>query len=143
MVVGFVDDSKDSRSSIRGHVENLGTLNDLNEIVSQRQVDEVLVAVGDVPYLELIRTVEACLRTGKVVRVYSNLLQIIAEKLNVEFYGDIPVVKLSQYALWDNVWMMKRVLDVLVSAVSLVLLAPVFAAIALGIKLSSRGPVDF
>ena len=46
---------------------------------------------------------------------------------------------------WDNVVFMscKRGFDVCISALLLVLLAPLFAALALGVKLTSRGPVFY
>ena len=59
--------------------------------------------------------------------------------MNVEFYGDIPVVTLSQFALDDSAWVVKRILDIIISCIALLLLSPLFLLIAAGIKLSSRG----
>lgn len=143
LLAGFLDDYKDVGAKIYGSYENLGKLIDLPEVINQLDVDEIIIAIDNAPYFRLITIVEECLKTGKVVRVYSNLLSVIAEKMNVELYANIPVIMLSQFPLEDSAWMMKRVIDMIVSTIALVLLSPLFAAIAIGIKLSSRGPVIF
>jgi undecaprenyl-phosphate galactose phosphotransferase len=83
------------------------------------------------------------LQTGKYVRIYSDLVQVIAEKMDVEYYANIPVIELSQYPLDGPKWSDKRIADIIVSSIALVLLSPLFLAIALGIKLSSKGPAIF
>lgn len=143
VIVGFLDDYKNVGQIIDDSFVNLGKLENLDEIVDKFKVDEIIVAIDNAPYLRLIHVVDRCLHTGKAVRVYSNILQVIAEKLNVELYGGIPVINLSQYAIDDPALWGKRIFDIILSAVSLVLLSPLFFLIGVGIKLSSKGPVIY
>jgi exopolysaccharide biosynthesis polyprenyl glycosylphosphotransferase len=115
----------------------------LDGVVHEKQVDEVLIVKPHTTYEDLIRIAETCLATGKVVRIYSDFLEIIANKINVEYYGEIPVVMLNQQSLIGLQWRLKRLVDVVLASVGLMVLAPLFALIAAGIKLSSPGPVIF
>ncbi|OGQ98474.1 MAG: hypothetical protein A2521_08055 [Deltaproteobacteria bacterium RIFOXYD12_FULL_57_12] len=142
-LVGFVDDYKEEGAVILDGFRNLGTLAGLEDLLKTANVDEILIAIDNAPYSRLIHIVERCLQTGKVVRIYSDLLNIIAKKMKVENYATIPVIMLSQNPLDGYPWSVKRNIDFYLSLVALVLLSPVFLAIAVGIKLSSKGPVIF
>jgi lipopolysaccharide/colanic/teichoic acid biosynthesis glycosyltransferase len=87
--------------------------------------------------------VEKSLQTGKLVKIYSNLLHVVDEKMDVEFYSSIPVISLTQKSLNAPEWGEKRILDIILSSIALVILSPLFLVVAMGIKLSSRGPVIF
>lgn len=142
-IAGFLDDYKEVGQPINGDFQNLGKLDDLDRVMEEGKISEILIAIDHAPYERLVTIVERCLQTGKVVRVYSNLLEVLAEKMNVEFYAGVPVIMLSQFPLSSSVWFLKRVFDVVMSALALLLLSPLFLVIAAGIKLSSRGPVFY
>lgn len=142
-VVGYLDDYKAKGACIENDEENLGILADLPEIVASRSVTEILIAIEHAPYKRLIEIVEPCLATGLPVSIYSDLTNVIVEKMNAEYYANIPVVVLSQKPMDSNEWKDKRSFDLLLSSMALILLSPLFLLIALGIKLSSKGPVFF
>jgi len=142
-VVGFLDDYKAVGVRILDDYSNLAMLDQIQEVVEENKVEEILIAIDHAPYNRLIHVVETCLRTEKPVRIYSDLLHVVAEKMKVEFYSGIPVIELSQYSLNDHVWKLKRMLDLILASTALVLLLPLFLAIAIGIKLSSKGPIIY
>jgi len=142
-IVGFLDDYRATGAPIYKDYRNLGSLEDLNAIVEQSNVNEILIAIDDAPYERLVRIVDSCLKTGKVVRIYSNFLEIVAKKLNVEFYSAVPVIMLSQQASRGGFRYVKRAVDIGLSTIGLIVLSPLFLMIVLGIKLSSKGPVLF
>jgi exopolysaccharide biosynthesis polyprenyl glycosylphosphotransferase len=142
-VVGFVDDYRALGAPIHREHVNLGSLEDLAAVVRKFDVAELLVAIDNAPYERLIHIVDTCLKTGKVVRIYSNLLDVIAKKMSVEFYATIPVIMLSQQSERRSYRLVKPLIDVVLAAFGLLLLAPVLVLIAVGIKVSSRGPILF
>lgn len=142
-IMGFLDDYKEKGEKINDRFHNLGKLNDLDKILADHDADEILIAIDHAPYERLIQIVGKSLQTGKSVKIYSDLLHVITEKMDVEHYSHIPLISLTQKPLNAPEWDEKRVLDVLLSCMALILLAPLFVAVAIGIKLSSRGPVIF
>lgn len=148
-IVGLVNDSLEVDDEIKfgneseEHIHNLGNLDNLAKIIQQHDIDEILVALDGVGYQQLIHTVEKCMDSPAIVRISSNFLKIIVEKMQVEHYSGIPVIMLSQAPLNSYMWKIKRFLDILISLFAIIALSPLFAIIALGIKLSSPGPVFF
>jgi exopolysaccharide biosynthesis polyprenyl glycosylphosphotransferase len=142
-IVGFLDDYKEKGETINGRFHNLGRLDDLNEVVNTHYPDEILIAIDHAPYDRLIEIVETCLQTERSVKIYSDLLHVIDEKMDVEHYSNIPVISLTQKPLNAPEWDEKRILDIILSSIALIILSPMFLAVAIGIKLSSRGPVIF
>jgi lipopolysaccharide/colanic/teichoic acid biosynthesis glycosyltransferase len=63
--------------------------------------------------------------------------------MDVELYSNIPVIELPQYNLSTPVVIDKRSVDIILAIFSLLIFAPLFLVIAVGIKLSSKGPVIF
>ena len=140
-IVGFVDDG--GTCDAGPPLPFIGCLQELASVVERTRADEILIAVDDTRYERLVHVVERCLATGKVVRIYSRLLDVIARKLNVEFYSAVPVIMLSQQSRRGRYPRVKRLLDIALASFGLVVLSPVFLAIAIGIWLSSKGPIFF
>jgi exopolysaccharide biosynthesis polyprenyl glycosylphosphotransferase len=142
-IVGFVDDYKEIGVKINDRHENLGKLENLGTLVKSKKINEILIAIDGLPYSRLIKVTDQCLKTGIVVRIYSNFLDVIIKKINVEYYAGLPVVMLQKQSQKAYLWKIKRGIDVTASGVALILLSPVFLFVAIGIKLSSKGPVIF
>jgi exopolysaccharide biosynthesis polyprenyl glycosylphosphotransferase len=77
-------------------------------------------------------------RTVADVRVVPDLLQYITFRAGVEDLDGLPVVHLTQMPLTGWMSLVKRTLDLGIAATALVLLSPLFAVIALAIRLTGR-----
>ena len=119
--VGFVDDdpTQSAAREYRG-LPVLGTTADVARIVESRGVDTVFLALP----LEAHRTMLAVLkevgRTVADVRVVPDLLQYITFRAGVEDLDGLPVVHLTQVPLSGWMSLVKRALDVGISAGALV-----------------------
>ena len=114
--------------------------------LSRNQIDEVFISLPIFRTTGVIeRIVSLCEQEGVAVRVLSRLAELQWSWTSVDTLMGEPVITISPTGPHVDFGGMvaKRVLDVLVSALALVVLAPVFAAVALLIKLDSKGPVLF
>ncbi|HEY3204866.1 MAG TPA: undecaprenyl-phosphate glucose phosphotransferase [Thermoanaerobaculia bacterium] len=138
---GFVDDAPEKRGVDYRGVPVLGTTRDAAAIVDGRGIDTVFLALP----LEAHRTMLAVLqdvgRTVADVRVVPDLLQHITFRAGVEDLDGLPVVHLTQVPLTGWMSLVKRTLDVAISAGALVALSPLLAAIAAAIRFGDGGPV--
>lgn len=142
-VVGFVNENTSTGERIFEELLNLGSLADLRSLVDKHRIDEVIIAESDVTHQSLLQIIDQAQATSAEVRLVSELYNIIPEKVLLERYLGIPIVKMPQNyesALF-NVY--KRVFDVLVTVAALVVLAIPFLIIALIIRLTSTGPVFY
>jgi exopolysaccharide biosynthesis polyprenyl glycosylphosphotransferase len=116
----------------------------LTSIIADQPVDEVLVALPIDKYSSLVETiVHHCEEQGIVVRLRTEISRLQVAKSYVDELEGVPVVTIQSGP--QDSWPLaaKRLIDVVGSLTLLVLLMPVFAAIALLIKMDTPGPVFF
>ncbi len=142
-LVGFVDaEPRESRAEIRD-VMTLGELDDLQAVVLEHRIDRVIVAFSNEPDSETMNVVRS-LRDGDViVDVVPRLFDVIGPRASMHLLEGMPLVCVPPARLSRSSFVMKRVMDVVVAGLSLVVAAPLLAYIAVRIKLDSPGPVFF
>ena len=140
-VVGFVDD--DPLTETIGEAPYLGSTDELERVVQAHGVHRVILAfsrAGDSRGVDLVRR---CNQVGVQVDVVPRLYEVLGSKTQVHELDGLPLVSLHAPRLPRSARMVKRLLDLLVAAVMLTVLSPLFAYIALRIKLEAPGPVFF
>jgi len=140
-VVGFVNDELPRGERVFEDIYNVGTLGELPRLVKDLDIDELIIAESDVTHQSLLEIIDRAQESKANVRLVSELYNIIPEKVLLEKYLGIPIVKMPQNNenVLFNVY--KRVFDVGLTMVGMLVLAIPFAIIALLIKLTSKGPV--
>ena len=140
-VVGFVNDDAQKGERIFGEIENVGSFSELERLVDELDIDEIIIAESDVTHAALLTIIDHAQGTRANVRLVSELYNIIPEKVLLEKYLGVPVVKLPQN--YENTLfnVYKRVFDVALTLVGLVMLAIPMTIIAAMIKLTSSGKV--
>ena len=139
--IGFVDDAPEKRSTSYRGLPVLGTTGDAAGIVDERGVDTVFMALPLEAHRAMLSVLKDVGRTVADVRVVPDLLQHITFRAGIEDFDGLPVVHLTQVPLTGWMSLVKRTLDVAISATALVALSPLLGAIALAIRLSGRGPI--
>lgn len=102
-----------------------------------------IVLCGELPKLTFEAIVEAASSAGIRVLALARFSGAVHSSTSFVWYNRTPFIELTVPGLKGWQQLVKRVLDIVMASVGLVLLAPVFGAIALAIKLDSRGPVFF
>ncbi len=117
----------------------------LQHVVDRHPIDEVFVALDlDGGSQSVIRSlISACEEQGVTVRVIANLAVLEWAWASVDTLSGHPVITIASGPPESVGLAVKRVIDLLISAVSMVVLAPLFALIALAIRLDSTGPAIF
>jgi exopolysaccharide biosynthesis polyprenyl glycosylphosphotransferase len=119
---------------------------ELEAQLKNEPVDEVFVVASPMGADELVsRVVSACEQEGVTVRLFSRLPELAWAWASVDTLLGQPVITVSSTRPETAMWalMAKRVIDVVGAAVALVVLAPVFAVVALAVRFDSAGPVVF
>jgi Undecaprenyl-phosphate glucose phosphotransferase len=141
--VGFVDDDDAKRGGAYRDLPVLGTTADVARIVEAEGVDSVFLALPLEAHRTMLTVLKEVGRTVADVHVVPDLLQYITFRAGVEDLDGLPVVHLTQVPLSGWLSLVKRALDVGISAGALSLLSPLLAGIAVAIRLSDRGPVFY
>lgn len=128
-------------SRVPGRV--LGTIDDMESIVRSNVVDEVIFVVSR-EKLENLEDIFLFLEDeGINARLVLNLFSHVIAKAHLEELEEVPLLTFTTIPTNEFALFVKRILDVVIASVSLVLLSPVFLSAAAAVRLTSRGPVVF
>jgi exopolysaccharide biosynthesis polyprenyl glycosylphosphotransferase len=116
----------------------------LEFVMGEHPVDEVLVILPPKRYGPLVeKIVSRCEEQGVIVRVRAEMFELQTAKAYVDELEGLPILTIRSGPQDDWRLVAKRLIDALGSLILLVTLAPLFALVALAIKLDSPGPVFF
>ncbi|MDZ4347531.1 MAG: sugar transferase [Candidatus Binatia bacterium] len=145
LILGYVDDIAAPECSVHSGKEKLlGTLSEFEEILKTQEVDEVFIGLTVKSYYETIaKIIMLCEQLGVTVRMPAEMFELHLAKSAIDYLDDAAFLTLRPVQENALCLVIKRAIDVVGSAITLVVLTPVFALIAIAVKLDSRGPVFF
>lgn len=140
-IYGFVrEDEKTPVNADAGQV--LGTVEDIPSLMEKNEVDEIVLAAETNENKVLLCILYSLYRYKRPVKVMADRLNMLS-KIRIKTIRGIPLIDVTDNnfsAVEKNI---KLFLDKVVSAVSLLLLSPLFLYIAWRVKRDSPGPVFF
>jgi exopolysaccharide biosynthesis polyprenyl glycosylphosphotransferase len=141
-VVGIVSEGKSS-----GVVEGfkiVGTLSRFTQWMKKYDPEEVIFALPSSAHGKLIPMLVSLQDTRVKYKIVSDLFGMITNPLENDVLLDIPIFEMKEAPLsaWYN-RLLKRIFDFLLALLGIVILSPVWILVAIGVKLSSPGPVLF
>lgn len=121
----------------------LGTVDDLASLIPAAGIECAFIASSAVDP-DSMKTVMSQLRRHEVdVRVSANLSEILASRLTVQPIGDLLSMSLRPARLSGRQAILKRVFDIVVSSLILLVTSPFLVLAVLAIRLTSKGPVIY
>lgn len=142
-ILGFVEDNRHVGDLVVAGKRILGNFDDLPELVKKYKVDELIIAIENESYGRFFDILDFCKELKVPLRITSELLEVIHQRLKVEKYSDIPVINVAPQYNDRFTLGLKRFFDLVVASFGVILISPFMIFIALMIKLSSPGPVFF
>lgn len=143
-ILGFLDDDPEKLGKSIGSTKILGKLEQLPEILTSLQIDEVIIALPVTAYKRIANVIDLCEKYGVKVLIIPDFFDLIPAKPRISDLDGIPLIDIRHVPLDEPVnKIIKRLFDIVFSLSVLVLLCPLFILIAIGVKLSSPGPVFF
>ena len=132
---------------MRGGLQRMVTspvIAELESVIAQEPVDEVFITLPREKYGHMIDAiVHLCEEQGIIVRVQTEPFDLKIARWQVDELGGVPIVTIRSGPPGGWQLLAKRLIDMCGSAMLLIALAPLFAVVALLIKLDSPGPVFY
>jgi len=141
-IVGFVDDRPGDHLGYRG-LPMLGTIEETTEIAAREQIDHLYVALAPEQHLKMIDLLDATARECIDVKVVPDLLQVVTLRARLWDLDGVPVIDVNDIPLQGLNSVVKRSVDIAISATALIVLAVPLGIIALVVRLTSNGPALF
>jgi exopolysaccharide biosynthesis polyprenyl glycosylphosphotransferase len=141
------DDNVQLHAQIVGAIPLEGPEAPVSEVLEQieeRHVHRVILALGwgqeADSTLELITSIKAC---GCKVSLMPRMLEVVGSSVEFEDIDGVPILGVRRFGLSRSSRAVKRALDVAISSIGLIAVAPLMAAIVVAIRLDSPGRAFF
>ena len=141
--IGFISVRNHDTYLMDTHLTHLGALCDLKAILSDNQVEEVIIAIESSEHDLLKKIISKLEYRNITIKVIPDMYDILTGMVKMTSIIGTPLIQISHDLMpaWEH--NLKRIMDVVVSLFALLLMLPLYLFLAIGVKLSSPGPVFY
>ena len=137
-VLGYVGEKR------KGGKHYLGGFDELDGVLAHPDIDEVVIALEPEEYDRIREMIGACEKSGVKYYVLPFYNDIIPANPVIENVGRSKLINMRANRLESVGWAtLKRIFDLVASGLGLLILSPLMVIIAIGVKISSPGPILF
>lgn len=140
-LVGFVDFEVPENSELPSRF--LGTIRNLPEIVRENEVEVIIIAKTDCPRGYLESLVQDLIRLPVRIYLAPDYIQFALVEAEVEQIGNMALIGIREPVIQGGKRFSKRIMDIAISIVLLLLTWPLLIVIWITIKIDSKGPAIF
>ncbi|WP_354697403.1 UDP-glucose:undecaprenyl-phosphate glucose-1-phosphate transferase [Paraconexibacter sp. AEG42_29] len=141
-IVGCID-AVGNGPRLLSTLPQLGSLNDIDHVIETERIDSVVIAFSAVPHDDLLDAIRRCKRRRVKISVVPRLFEVIGSRVELHDIEGLTLLGLRGPDRSRGALTAKRIMDVGGATAALILLAPLMAAIAVAVRLTSHGPVVF
>ena len=140
-VVGVAADATSSTAFVGTPI--VGRVEDMPRLVRELRVDQVFLALPTGQRDRLLHLVKLCEGESLEFKIVPDLLDVMSTRAEVNAIDGLPLVGIRRNQLRGGSAILKRVIDVAISAVLLAVLSPLLLLIVVLIKVTMPGPIFF
>jgi exopolysaccharide biosynthesis polyprenyl glycosylphosphotransferase len=142
-IIGFVPVSRETKEASYKGIPVLESTDELLEIIDEQAIQDVLIALDSTEHDRLLSVISSCDSRTVHLKIIPDLYDIISGQARTNQIYGFPLIEIMPELMqpWERA--IKRMIDIGVSFAVLVLGLPLWAVIAIAIRLSSRGPIFY
>lgn len=141
--VGFVNVEGYSTYKLSGFIPHLGELKDLNRLVKEYSIEEVIIAIENSENHTIENIITQLEDTDVVIKIIPVIQDILVGSVKTTSIFQAPLIQIFPDLMPDWQMSLKRILDIGISIICLIILFPVFLFTAICVKLTSKGSIFF
>jgi putative colanic acid biosynthesis UDP-glucose lipid carrier transferase len=142
-LVGYFDDRSDERIDEFCGQKVLGCLADVADFAKQQQIDIIYLTLPVQQEGRVAELLDTFRDTTASIYLVPDLFIVDLIQARADSLGDIPIVALCETPFHGVNALVKRSSDIVLGTLGLIVASPIMLLVAIGIKLTSRGPVVF
>jgi exopolysaccharide biosynthesis polyprenyl glycosylphosphotransferase len=124
-------------------VQALDTPASLRSVVSALRVHRIILAPSTMDTSEVAELIRVAKAVGVRVSVLPRMFEVVGAAVEFDDVDGLTMLGVRRFGLVRSSHLLKRVFDIVAASVGLLLIAPLMAAIAVAVRLDSRGPVFY
>lgn len=140
---GFVSVNGGKHHPLKEHLPHLGHHKQINRIIKNQQVEEVIIAI-EKSENGIVEEIMSNLEDSDVtIKIIPKMQDILVGSVKMGAIFETPLIQISPEVMpaWQQ--SAKRLIDILFSTLAIIILSPLYIFCAIGVKMSSPGPIIF
>ena len=141
--VGFVHVDGNNDHLLSNQMVNLGEIKNLREIISTYHVEEAIIALESSEHLSIGKIINELEDMPVLIKIIPDMYDILSGSVKMNAIFGAPLIEITQLLM--PVWQrsVKRILDITISVIVMLVLSPLYIFTSLGVRLTSRGPMFY
>ncbi len=141
--VGFVNVYKNIDTDLKKELNYLGRFDEINEIIEENIIEDIIIAIEKSEHKELESILSKLSLTNASIKIIPDLFEILIGKIEMSLIDGTPLLKISSELLSVRDRIIKKTFDYLCSSLFIILMLPLYIFAAIGVKLTSSGPIIY
>jgi len=141
--VGFINISEKLEYLLSQHLTHLGGLNKVTEVIKNQKIEEVIIAIEASEHEMIFKIINRLEGNNVIIKIIPTIYEILRGAVNMSTPFASPLIEISHDLMPAWQFSLKRLFDIVVSIIALILLSPLYIALSVGVKLSSKGPIFY
>ena len=141
--IGFVHVKNTGEYNLNQYLPHLGHYKNILNIIHTNKVEEIIIAIEPSEHKTIDKILTEINGADVVIKVIPVMQDILLGSVKMTAIWDAPLIQISPELM--PVWQqsIKRVMDISVSLIALIIFSPVYIITALLVKISSKGPIFY
>lgn len=141
--VGFVHVKNNGDYQLSEFLPHLGHFKNILNIINSHKIEEVIIAIELCEHKNINKILTEINGANVITKIIPDMQDILLGSVKMNAIWDAPLIQISPELL--PVWQLslKRGIDIFVSIIMLVIFSPVYLFTAIGVMISSKGPVFY
>jgi len=143
--IGFVhvDETNGYSEQLRQKLNHLGEIEEVRKIIHQYKIEEAIIAIESSEHKNIQKIVNELSDTPVIIKIIPDMYDILSGQVKMTSIFGAPLIEVSNAIMpaWES--SVKRMFDIVVSTLAMLIGSPVYVFLAIGVKLSSKGSIFY
>lgn len=141
--IGFVNVGEYDTYKVEKYLKRLGDLSELKTIVKDYEIEEVIIAIERSEHKTIEEIITQLQDVNIMIKVIPDMQDFLLGTVKVQSIFHTPLIQISPDLMPPWQASIKRAMDIVLSIIAMILLIPLYIFTAIGVKMSSRGPIIY
>ncbi len=141
LFLGFVHVEGNNDHLLLNRLPNLGDIKNLREIISERKIEEAIIALESSEHDRIGQILNELEDTSVMVKIIPDMYDILSGSVRMNNIYGAPLIQISAGLMPTWQQSIKRLIDIACSLFVLLFFSPLYLFTAIAVKATSRGPM--
>lgn len=143
LFIGFihVDQKNGYSEKLKQNLPHLGEFKDIREIILKHDIEEIIIAIESWEHEYLQRIINECSDFGVLIKIIPDMYDILSGSVKMTSILGAPLIEINRDIMPQWQINIKRIFDVVFSLMAMICFSWLYLILAIGVKLSSKGPI--